>query len=168
MRGGGLCVCINKAWCQDAAVWKHCTGLVELMFLNGRPCYLPRELALTQMQRFCFRTQVIQSLVKCFFLRWHEWRGFSQLFRWHLQWAHRKRPRLLWFSPLDPKPLTSPAIGHDLDLSLSQTGWWLTHKTCATGQTLTFHRIVPVWMNCTMWSVTRPGSAPCRRTYLDT
>ncbi len=43
-RGGGLCVYINKEWCNNAAVLsKHCSPLVESMFVNCRPFYLPRE-----------------------------------------------------------------------------------------------------------------------------
>ena len=43
-RGGGLCVYINDAWCQDTVVIrKHCTALVEFMLLKCRPYYLPRE-----------------------------------------------------------------------------------------------------------------------------
>ncbi len=43
-RGGGLCVYINKEWCNNAAVVsKHCSSLVEFMFVKCRPFYLPRE-----------------------------------------------------------------------------------------------------------------------------
>ncbi len=45
-RGGGLCVYINKEWCNNAAVLslsKHCSSLVELMVVKCRPLYLPRE-----------------------------------------------------------------------------------------------------------------------------
>ncbi len=43
-RGGGLCVYINKEWCNNAAVLsKHCSPLVESMFVKCRPFYLPRE-----------------------------------------------------------------------------------------------------------------------------
>ncbi len=43
-RGGGLCVYINKEWCNNAAVVsKHCSPLVEFMFVKCRPFYLPRE-----------------------------------------------------------------------------------------------------------------------------
>ncbi len=43
-RGGGLCVYINKEWCNNAAVIsKHCSSLVEFMFVKCRPFYLPRE-----------------------------------------------------------------------------------------------------------------------------
>ncbi len=42
--GGGLCVYINKEWCNNAAVvLKHCSSLVEFMFVKCRPFYLPRE-----------------------------------------------------------------------------------------------------------------------------
>ncbi len=42
--GGGLCVYINKEWCNNAAVVsKHCSPLVEFMFVKCRPFYLPRE-----------------------------------------------------------------------------------------------------------------------------
>ncbi len=34
-RGGGLCVYINKEWCNNAAVLsKHCSSLVEFMFVK--------------------------------------------------------------------------------------------------------------------------------------
>ncbi|KAL0150418.1 hypothetical protein M9458_054235 [Cirrhinus mrigala] len=43
-RGGGLCVYINKEWCNNSAVvTKHCSSLVEFMFVKCRPFYLPRE-----------------------------------------------------------------------------------------------------------------------------
>ncbi len=43
-RGGGLCVYINKEWCNNAAVLsKHCSSLVEFMVVKCRPFYLPRE-----------------------------------------------------------------------------------------------------------------------------
>ncbi len=43
-RGGGLCVYINKEWCNNTAVLsKHCSSLVEFMFVKCRPFYLPRE-----------------------------------------------------------------------------------------------------------------------------
>ncbi len=43
-RGGGLCLYINKEWCNNAAVLsKHCSPLVEFMFVKCRPFYLPRE-----------------------------------------------------------------------------------------------------------------------------
>ncbi|KAI2643798.1 hypothetical protein H4Q32_029977 [Labeo rohita] len=43
-RGGGLCVYINKGWCNNAVVvTKHCSSLVEFMFVKCRPFYLPRE-----------------------------------------------------------------------------------------------------------------------------
>ncbi len=43
-RGGGLCVYINKEWCNNAAVVsKHCSSLVEFMFVKCRPFYMPRE-----------------------------------------------------------------------------------------------------------------------------
>ncbi|KAL0152069.1 hypothetical protein M9458_052623, partial [Cirrhinus mrigala] len=43
-RGGGLCVYINKGWCNSAVVvTKHCSSLVEFMFVKCRPFYLPRE-----------------------------------------------------------------------------------------------------------------------------
>ncbi|XP_058650447.1 uncharacterized protein LOC131551470 [Onychostoma macrolepis] len=43
-RGGGLCVYINKNWCNNAGVvTKHCSSLVEFMFVKRRPFYLPRE-----------------------------------------------------------------------------------------------------------------------------
>ncbi len=43
-RGGGLCLYINKEWCNNAAVVsKHCSPLVEFMFVKCRPFYLPRE-----------------------------------------------------------------------------------------------------------------------------
>ncbi|KAL0160672.1 hypothetical protein M9458_044397, partial [Cirrhinus mrigala] len=42
--GGGLCVYINKEWCNNAAVvTKHCSSLVEFMFVKCRSFYLPRE-----------------------------------------------------------------------------------------------------------------------------
>ncbi len=42
--GGGLCVNINKEWCNNAAVLtKHCSSLVEFMVVKCRPFYLPRE-----------------------------------------------------------------------------------------------------------------------------
>ncbi len=35
---------INKEWCNNAAVVsKHCSPLVEFMFVKCRPFYLPRE-----------------------------------------------------------------------------------------------------------------------------
>ncbi len=44
IRGGGLCVYINDAWCRDAVVvCKHCSPLVEFMIIKCRPFYLPRE-----------------------------------------------------------------------------------------------------------------------------
>ncbi|KAL0153065.1 hypothetical protein M9458_051664 [Cirrhinus mrigala] len=43
-RGGGLCVYNNKGWCNNAVVvTKHCSSLVEFMFVKCRPFYLPRE-----------------------------------------------------------------------------------------------------------------------------
>ncbi len=43
-RGGGLCVYINKEWCNNTAVLsKHCSSLVEFMFVKCRPFYMPRE-----------------------------------------------------------------------------------------------------------------------------
>ncbi len=43
-RGGGLCVYINKEWCNNTAVLsKHCSSLVEFMFVKCRPFYLPWE-----------------------------------------------------------------------------------------------------------------------------
>ncbi len=43
-RGVGLCVYINKEWCNNAAVVsKHCSSLVEFMFVKCRPFYLLRE-----------------------------------------------------------------------------------------------------------------------------
>ncbi|KAI2646667.1 hypothetical protein H4Q32_027929 [Labeo rohita] len=43
-RGGGLCVYINKGWCNNAVVvTKHYSSLVEFMFVKCRPFYLPRE-----------------------------------------------------------------------------------------------------------------------------
>ncbi len=43
-RGGGLCLYINKEWCNNAAVLsRHCSPLVEFMFVKCRPFYLPRE-----------------------------------------------------------------------------------------------------------------------------
>ncbi len=43
-RGGGLCMYINKEWCNNAAVLsKHCSSLVEFMVVKCRPFYLPRE-----------------------------------------------------------------------------------------------------------------------------
>ncbi len=43
-RGGGLCVYVNKEWCNNAVVvTKHCSSLVEFMFVKCRPFYLPRE-----------------------------------------------------------------------------------------------------------------------------
>ncbi len=43
-RGGGLCVYINKEWCNNAAVVsKDCSSLVEFMIVKCRPSYLPRE-----------------------------------------------------------------------------------------------------------------------------
>ncbi len=43
-RSGGLCVYSNKEWCNNAAVLsKHCSPLVESMFVKCRPFYLPRE-----------------------------------------------------------------------------------------------------------------------------
>ncbi len=43
-RGGGLCVYINKEWCNNAVVVsKHCSSLVEFMVVKCRPFYLPRE-----------------------------------------------------------------------------------------------------------------------------
>ncbi len=43
-RGGGLCVYINKEWCNNAVVvTKHCSSLVEFMFVKCRPFYLLRE-----------------------------------------------------------------------------------------------------------------------------
>ncbi len=43
-RGGGLCVYINKEWCNNAAVIStHCSSLVEFMVVKCRPFYLPQE-----------------------------------------------------------------------------------------------------------------------------
>ncbi len=43
-RRGGLCVYVNKEWCNNAVVvTKHCSSLVEFMFVKCRPFYLPRE-----------------------------------------------------------------------------------------------------------------------------
>ncbi|KAL0153662.1 hypothetical protein M9458_051027 [Cirrhinus mrigala] len=43
-RGGGLCVYINKGWCNNAVVvTKHCSSLVEFMFVKCRPFCLPWE-----------------------------------------------------------------------------------------------------------------------------
>ncbi len=43
-RGGGLCVYINKEWCNNAAVLsKHCSSLVEFMVVKCQPFNLPRE-----------------------------------------------------------------------------------------------------------------------------
>lgn len=43
--GGGLCVYINKEWCNNAVLLsKHCSSLVEFMFVKCQPLYLPREL----------------------------------------------------------------------------------------------------------------------------
>ncbi len=43
-RGGGLCVYINKEWCNNTAVVsKHCSSLVEFMFVKCRLFYMPRE-----------------------------------------------------------------------------------------------------------------------------
>ncbi len=43
-RSGGLCVYINKEWCNNAVVVsKHCSSLVEFIFVKCRPFYLPRE-----------------------------------------------------------------------------------------------------------------------------
>ncbi len=43
-RDGGLCVYINKEWCNNTAVLsKHCSPLVEFMFVKCRPFYLPQE-----------------------------------------------------------------------------------------------------------------------------
>ncbi|KAI2645345.1 hypothetical protein H4Q32_028858 [Labeo rohita] len=42
--GGGLCVYINKEWCNNAAVvTKHCSSLVEFMFVKCWLFYLPWE-----------------------------------------------------------------------------------------------------------------------------
>ncbi len=42
--GGGLFVYINKEWCNNSAVIsKHCSSLMEFMFVKCRPFYLPRE-----------------------------------------------------------------------------------------------------------------------------
>ncbi len=43
-RGGGLCVYINKEWCNNAAVVsKHCSSLVEFMVVKCQPFHLPQE-----------------------------------------------------------------------------------------------------------------------------
>ena len=43
-RGGGVCVYIRDAWCQDAVVvCRHCSPLAEFMIIKCRPFYLPRE-----------------------------------------------------------------------------------------------------------------------------
>lgn len=43
-RGGGVCVYIRDAWCQDAVlVCRHCSPLVEFMIIKCRPFYLLRE-----------------------------------------------------------------------------------------------------------------------------
>ncbi|KAL0147043.1 hypothetical protein M9458_057567 [Cirrhinus mrigala] len=54
-RGGGLCVYINKEWCNNAAVvTKNCSSLVEFIFVKCRPFYLPREFATSVLQD-CFQ-----------------------------------------------------------------------------------------------------------------
>uniref|UniRef100_A0A672I8N9 Reverse transcriptase domain-containing protein n=2 Tax=Salarias fasciatus TaxID=181472 RepID=A0A672I8N9_SALFA len=46
IRGGGVCVYIREAWCQDATVvYKHCSPLAEFMIVKCRPFYLPREMS---------------------------------------------------------------------------------------------------------------------------
>ncbi|KAK0137023.1 hypothetical protein N1851_026795 [Merluccius polli] len=43
-RGGGVCVYIRDAWCQDAmVVCRHCSPLAKFMIIKCRPFYLPRE-----------------------------------------------------------------------------------------------------------------------------
>ncbi|KAK0136911.1 hypothetical protein N1851_026933 [Merluccius polli] len=43
-RGGGVCVYIRNAWCQDAVVvCRHYSPLAEFMIIKCRPFYLPRE-----------------------------------------------------------------------------------------------------------------------------
>ncbi|XP_049340016.1 uncharacterized protein LOC125804732 [Astyanax mexicanus] len=46
VRGGGVCVYINTAWCNNAAlISSYCSPLVEFAVVRARPFYLPRELS---------------------------------------------------------------------------------------------------------------------------
>ncbi len=39
-----MCISTYQEWCNNAAVvTKHCSSLVEFMFVKCRPFYLPRE-----------------------------------------------------------------------------------------------------------------------------
>lgn len=43
-RGGGLCIYINNNWCRNAkTISIHCSPDIELLTVNCRPFYLPRE-----------------------------------------------------------------------------------------------------------------------------
>ncbi len=67
-RGGGLCVYINKEWCNNTAVLsKHCSSLVEFMFVKCRPFYLPWEFTPLLLSRFTFhRVQTLRTrFVNC-------------------------------------------------------------------------------------------------------
>ncbi len=67
-RGGGLCVYINKEWCNNAAVLsKHCSLLVEFMVVKCRPFYLPREFtAIVIVAVYIPRVQMLRTrFVNC-------------------------------------------------------------------------------------------------------
>ncbi len=67
-RGGGLCVYINKEWCNNAAVLsKHCSSLVEFMVVKCRPFYLPRSSRPLLLSRCTFpRVQMLRTrFVNC-------------------------------------------------------------------------------------------------------
>ncbi len=43
-RGGGMCFCINERWCTDVTVLKKmCCSDLEMLFINCKPFYSPRE-----------------------------------------------------------------------------------------------------------------------------
>ncbi len=66
--GGGLCVYINKEWCNNAAVLsKHCSSLVEFMDVECRPFYLPREFtAIVIVAVYIPRVQMLRTrFVNC-------------------------------------------------------------------------------------------------------
>ena len=49
-RGGGLCIYINNNWCINAKfVSSHCSPDIELLNVNCRPFYLPREFTLVSI-----------------------------------------------------------------------------------------------------------------------
>ncbi len=43
MRGGGLCFYINEGLCSDITLKKMCSPNLEVLFINCKPFYSPRE-----------------------------------------------------------------------------------------------------------------------------